>query len=195
MGACHSSNMARKRLLAKALADKPPGFHYASGPTSRRGGPVIVTVGTPIDEFLNPVRRVVQDCIDGMLPQLADGQLLVLRSTVFPGTTDWLASYIRRRAATLKMAYCPERIVQGYGLKELGKMPQIVSGTTPEAEREAAALFERIAPEVVMVSPIEAEFAKLFTNAYRYIEFAVDQRILSDRQVGWRSISAQSSWR
>ena len=51
-------------------------------------------------------------------------------------------------------------------------MPQIVSGTTPEAEREAAALFERIAPEVVVVSPIEAEFAKLFTNAYRYIEFA-----------------------
>jgi len=47
-----------------------------------------------------------------------------------------------------------------------------VSGTTPDAEREAAALFERIAPEVVVVSPMEAEFAKLFSNAYRYIEFA-----------------------
>ena len=51
-------------------------------------------------------------------------------------------------------------------------MPQIVSGTTPEAEQEAAKLFERIAPEVVVVSPLEAEFAKLFNNAYRYIEFA-----------------------
>ena len=51
-------------------------------------------------------------------------------------------------------------------------MPQIVSGTTPDAEREAAALFERIAPEIVVVTPIEAEFAKLFSNAYRYIEFA-----------------------
>ena len=70
------------------------------------------------------------------------------------------------------MAFCPERVVQGNGLKELRDMPQIVSGTTPDAEREAAALFERIAPEVVVVTPIEAEFAKLFSNAYRYIEFA-----------------------
>jgi UDP-N-acetyl-D-mannosaminuronic acid dehydrogenase len=133
---------------------------------------VIISVGTPIDEFLNPVRRVVQDCIDGILPRLAHGQLVVLRSTLFPGTTDWLASYLQAKGHTLKLAFCPERVVQGYGLKELGAMPQIVSGTTPEAEREAAALFERITAEVVVVSPIEAEFAKLFTNAYRYIEFA-----------------------
>jgi len=63
-------------------------------------------------------------------------------------------------------------VVQGFGLKELRSMPQIVSGCTPEAEREAARLFERITPEVVTVSPLEAEFAKLFCNAYRYIEFA-----------------------
>jgi UDP-N-acetyl-D-mannosaminuronic acid dehydrogenase len=115
---------------------------------------------------------VVQDCVDALLPSLADGQLVVLRSTVFPGTTDWLASYLRAKGRRLKVAFCPERVVQGNGLKELRDMPQIVSGTTPDAEREAAALFERIAPEVVVVSPIEAEFAKLFSNAYRYIEFA-----------------------
>jgi UDP-N-acetyl-D-mannosaminuronic acid dehydrogenase len=73
----------------------------------------------------------------------------------------------------LKVAFCPERIVQGYGVDELAGMPQIVSGTTPEAAEEAAALFRTIAPEIVMVDPIEAEFAKLFNNAYRYIEFAV----------------------
>ena len=137
------------------------------------GGPVIITVGTPIDEFLNPVREVVQDCIDAVLPSLADGQLVVLRSTVFPGTTDWLASYLRTKARKLKVAFCPERVVQGNGLKELREMPQIVSGTTPEAECEATKLFGRITPEVVTVSPIEAEFAKLFSNAYRYIEFAI----------------------
>jgi UDP-N-acetyl-D-mannosaminuronic acid dehydrogenase len=63
-------------------------------------------------------------------------------------------------------------VVQGFGLKELRAMPQIVSGCTPEAERGAIDLFERITPEVVVVSPLEAEFAKLFSNAYRYIEFA-----------------------
>ena len=97
----------------------------------------------------------------------------MLRSTVFPGTTDWLASYLHSRGRNLLVAFCPERIVQGAGLKELYELPQIISGTTPEAERAVAELFGRVNPEVVVLSPIEAEFAKLFTNSYRYIEFAV----------------------
>jgi UDP-N-acetyl-D-mannosaminuronic acid dehydrogenase len=137
-----------------------------------KGGPVIVTIGTPIDEFFNPIRKVVQNCIDALLPSIADGQLLVLRSTVFPGTTAWLASYLQMKGRDLMVAFCPERIVQGAGLKELRELPQIVSGFTPEAEHAAAKLFERISPKVLTLSPIEAEFAKLFTNAYRYIEFA-----------------------
>ena len=158
-------------VLGQALANRRLVFTNSSDRIST-GGPVIVTIGTPIDEFLNPVRKVVQDCIDALLPALTDGQLLVLRSTVFPGTTDWLAEYLRARGRELKVAFCPERIVQGRGLKELHEMPQIISGTSTDAEREAAKLFSRIAPEVVVVSPIEAEFAKLFSNAYRYIEFA-----------------------
>lgn len=158
-------------VLAKALADGR--LVFTDTPTRiSRGGPVIITIGTPIDEFFNPVRKVVQDCVDELLPALADGQLVVLRSTVFPGTTDWLAGYLREKGRKLKVAFCPERVVQGYGLKELREMPQLVSGTTPEAEQEAARLFEQIAPEVVTVAPLEAEFAKLFANAYRYIEFA-----------------------
>jgi UDP-N-acetyl-D-mannosaminuronic acid dehydrogenase len=160
-----------QEVLAKALAAKRLVFTESSDKIST-GGPVIITIGTPIDEFFNPVRKVVQDCIDAVLPALADGQLLVLRSTVFPGTTDWLASYLTAKGRKLKVAFCPERVVQGYGLKELRSVPQIVSGTTPEAEREATKLFECIAPEVVVLSPTEAEFAKLFSNAYRYIEFA-----------------------
>ena len=156
-----SKALTRKRLVFTSSADR-----------ISTAGPVVVTIGTPVDEFFNPVRQVVQDCVDAMLHRLSDGQLMVLRSTVFPGTTDWLASYLNANSRKLKVAFCPERVVQGNGLKELREMPQIVSGCTPEAEREAVALFERIAPEVVVVSPIEAEFAKLFSNAYRYIEFA-----------------------
>jgi UDP-N-acetyl-D-mannosaminuronic acid dehydrogenase len=158
-------------VLSKALTNKRLAFTHSSDRISTRG-PVIITIGTPIDEFLNPVRKVVQDCIDALLPSLADGQLVVLRSTVFPGTTEWLAGYLQGKGRKLKVAFCPERVVQGNGLRELRGMPQIVSGTTPEAEQEAAKLFERITPEVVVLSPIEAEFAKLFANAYRYIEFA-----------------------
>ena len=158
-------------VLSKALINRRLVFTHSSDRISPRG-PVIITIGTPIDEFLNPVRKVVQDCIDALLPSLADGQLVVLRSTVFPGTTEWLAAYLQAQGRKLKVAFCPERVVQGNGLRELREMPQIVSGTTPQAEREAAKLFERITPEVVVLSPIEAEFAKLFANAYRYIEFA-----------------------
>ena len=158
-------------LLIKALAENR--LVFTSKPSEIRGhGPVVVTIGTPVDEFLNPVQAAVQRCIDDLLPHISDDQLLVLRSTVYPGTTDWLHGYLKRLGRANKIAFCPERVVQGYGIKELREMPQIVSGTTPEAVEEATALFSRIAPEVVTVAPIEAELAKLFNNAYRYIEFA-----------------------
>jgi len=159
-------------LLHKALAEGRLFFTSSPGEISTKG-PVIVTIGTPVDEFLNPVRRVIQDCIDPLLPHMRDGQLLILRSTLFPGTTDWIDGHIKRQGRDLKVAFCPERIVQGYGIEELRRMPQIVSGLSPEAEQEARALFDLIAPEIVALQPMEAEFAKLFNNAYRYMEFAI----------------------
>jgi UDP-N-acetyl-D-mannosaminuronic acid dehydrogenase len=161
-----------EELLATALARKQLVFTSQAADIAPRT-PVIITIGTPIDEFLNPVRKVVQDCIDALLPHLTDGQLLVLRSTVFPGTTDWLDGYLKRRGRELLVAFCPERVVQGKGVAELKETPQIISGTTPAAAQAAAALFSPIACELVMATPREAEFAKLFNNAYRYIEFAI----------------------
>src|SRR4051812_8548601 len=159
-------------LLTRALADNRLFFTSQPSEISTRG-PVIITIGTPVDEFLNPVRAVIQDCIDGLLPHLHDGQLLVLRSTLYPGTTEWIDAHIKRQGRNLKIAFCPERIVQGQGIEELARMPQLISGTSAEAEREAAVLFGQIAPELTLLKPIEAEFAKLFTNAYRYIGFAI----------------------
>ena len=159
-------------LLNKALAENRLFFTRAPHEISSRG-PVIVTIGTPVDEFLNPIRRVVQDCVDPLLPHMRDGQLLILRSTLFPGTTDWIDAHIKRQGRDLKIAFCPERIVQGYGIDELRKMPQIVSGLSKEAEAEASAFFGIIAPEIVPLEPMEAEFAKLYCNAFRYIEFAI----------------------
>jgi len=159
-------------LLTKALADQRLFFTSQPSEISSKG-PVIITIGTPVDEFLNPVRDVIQRCIDTLLPHLHDGQLLVLRSTLYPGTTEWIDNHLKRQGRNLKVAFCPERIAQGHGIEELSRMPQLISGTSPEAEKEVAALFGRIAPELTLLKPIEAEFAKLFNNAYRYIEFAV----------------------
>ena len=133
---------------------------------------VILTIGTPIDEFHNPMLRVVLDCVDSLLPHLSDGQTLILRSTVFPGVTERVDRHLHKQAKKILVAFCPERVVQGHSIVELQTLPQIVSGTTREAEEVAVRLFSRIAPSIVRMVPKEAEFAKLISNAYRYIQFA-----------------------
>jgi UDP-N-acetyl-D-mannosaminuronic acid dehydrogenase len=133
----------------------------------------IITIGTPVDEFLNPDFTCFRRWIESNLAYLTDDHILVLRSTVYPGTTDWLHSFLRSRGKRVGVAFCPERIVQGYALRELRQLPQIISATTPDALEAARHLFSAIAPCVVEMSPLEAEFAKLFANAYRYVQFAV----------------------
>lgn len=137
---------------------------------------VVITIGTPVDEFLTPSLRVMTRCFDDLLPFLSPEQLIVIRSTVYPGVTESMAKYAQSKGKNLKLAFCPERIVEGHAIEELQSLPQIVSGTTAEAEEDAAKLFSLIAPEVVRLAPIEAELVKVFSNAYRYIEFAVSNQ-------------------
>lgn len=133
---------------------------------------VIVTIGTPVDEFLNPSLKLISDCFDTLAPHLRSDQHIVLRSTVYPSVTEYVAKTLKEKGLNCEISFCPERIVQGYAIQELKSLPQIVSGVTKEAEDTAADLFKAIAPEVVRLSPKEAEFAKLFCNSFRYIQFA-----------------------
>jgi UDP-N-acetyl-D-mannosaminuronic acid dehydrogenase len=137
-------------------------------------GAVIVTIGTPVDEYLDPSVGEFDRSMSGLLEQIRPGQLLVLRSTVFPGMTDRLARQLERLGRTdVDLAYCPERIVQGQSLRELEQLPQLVAGATPRAAERAAALFRLVCPKVLFLRPVEAELAKLFCNAWRYINFAI----------------------
>lgn len=158
-------------LLRESLRAGMLGF--SSDPSSVRGvDTVIVTIGTPIDEFHNPSLSLLTGCIDALLPYLSDEQLVVLRSTVAPGVTEYLARYLAGQGATPLIAFCPERVVQGKGVEEIQTLPQLVSGTSPQAVERASALFRKIAPQVVEMTAKEAEYAKLISNAYRYIQFA-----------------------
>jgi UDP-N-acetyl-D-mannosaminuronic acid dehydrogenase len=158
-------------LLNKALRDGM--LSFTSRPADiALASYVILTIGTPIDEFHNPMLRVIRDCVDDLLPHMRDGQTLILRSTVFPGVTDYLQQYLDSRGKKIMVAFCPERVVQGQAIRELQDLPQIVAGTTSEAEESAERLFSTFAPKIVRMLPKEAEFAKLFCNAYRYIQFA-----------------------
>lgn len=158
-------------LLKKALESDL--LHFSSNPEDiTKAKAVVITIGTPIDEFMNPIHKSITNCLEDLIPHFSDETLLILRSTVFPGTTDWLDGYLQKKGKKVKVAFCPERIVQGYAIKELQTLPQIVSGTTDEAQKLASELFSLISPKLVHLSPMEAEFAKLFSNAYRYIQFA-----------------------
>ena len=133
---------------------------------------IILTIGTPIDEYHNPRLDIIDRAIDVLIPHLRNDHTLILCSTVFPGVTEHLARYLSARGLSTKVAFCPERVVQGKAITELQTLPQIVSGTTPAAEQVAADLFAKVAPKIVHLKPKEAEFAKLISNAWRYIEFA-----------------------
>lgn len=152
---------------------------------------VVVTIGTPIDEFHNPQIEIIRNCIDGLVPHLENDQTLILCSTVPPGTTAFVHRHLQAKGLETRVAFCPERVVQGKAVVEMRLVPQIVSGATPAAEEAAATLFGRFAPSVVRMRPQEAEFAKLITNAYRYIQFAAANQfymMMERNAVDWRTV-------
>jgi UDP-N-acetyl-D-mannosaminuronic acid dehydrogenase len=134
---------------------------------------VVLVVGTPLDPFLNPYFRSVLSVVDSYLPYFRDGQICILRSTVFPGMTEKLQSYFGQRAKNVRVAFCPERVVEGKALEETQTLPQIISALDEKTADATTRLFEKIASRVIRAkAPLEAELAKLYSNAWRYITFA-----------------------
>jgi UDP-N-acetyl-D-mannosaminuronic acid dehydrogenase len=139
----------------------------------RKQDVVVFVTGTPVDEHLNPKIHDVMKVLNAYLPLLNRRQLIVLRSTIFPGVTRIVEETLKARLGAANLAFCPERIVQGKGIEEIFNLPQLVSGVNKKAENAAAALFAAIAPKIIRIKPEEAELAKLMTNAWRYLEFAI----------------------
>ena len=133
---------------------------------------IIVVIGTPVDEHLNPDPGAIPRALEPCAAYLRDGQLVVLRSTVFPGVTNLVENMLVERGLAIDVAFCPERIAEGRAMTELYDLPQIVAGRDERVRRRAAALFGRLTDRIVELLPEEAELAKLFTNAWRYIKFA-----------------------
>ena len=131
---------------------------------------VIITIGTPVDEYLNPNVRVFLEFFRNLKKYLRKNQTIIIRSTIYPRTCQQI---MKSFGKGMHLAYCPERIAQGYAIQELSELPQLVSGVTAKARSSAAELFRLIAPKVIMVSIEEAELAKLFSNAWRYLQFSV----------------------
>ena len=132
---------------------------------------IIIAIGTPVDEYLNPKTREFLLNISKLKKYLNPSQIIIIRSSVFPKICKQILNVLG--SDKWHLAYCPERIVQGYAVKELVKLPQIVAGYSDLAVKEASELFKNIASKIINTSMGEAELVKLFSNSWRYIQFAI----------------------
>ena len=133
---------------------------------------IFFVVGTPVDEYLNPDPNLVVNTVAACMPYMNSNQLVILRSTVFPGVTKSVKKILSDSNLFPDIAFCPERILEGHAIEEIKKLPQIVGATNTVEAQRASVIFRKIGVETICVSLEEAELAKLFTNAWRYIKFA-----------------------
>ena len=138
---------------------------------------LVMVIGTPVDEHMNPDPRAVPRALEGVRGSLVDGQLLVLRSTVYPGVTARIERLLAEAGLDVDVAFCPERIAEGKAMTELYELPQIVAGRTERATERATKFFRNLTEQVVVLTPEEAELAKLFTNTWRYAKFAIANQL------------------
>jgi len=162
-----------EQLLAKVLEQGT--LELSADPAMlQRTQTIILVIGTPIDEFMNPSVRIFDRVLDELTPHMQAHSLVILRSTVFPGTTDGVERRLRSAGIDAEVAFCPERIAEGHALEELRTLPQLVGANSDEAFERASAVFKRMGvASVIRTTPIEAELAKLFTNTWRYMKFAI----------------------
>lgn len=139
---------------------------------------IILTLGTPIDENMNPVYDQIDTALSNVRPYLQKGQTMILRSTVAPKTTEYVRSVLEdihgiAVGKNFYLAFCPERIAEGYALEEMKTLPQIVGGIDSASTKKAVEFFKKIGIRTLATDAVSAELAKLFTNMYRYISFAI----------------------
>ncbi len=137
---------------------------------------IVVVIGTPVDEHLNPKFTIFKRFFDELLDYIKDEHHVILRSTVYPGTTEKIKKYLESKNKKTRVSFCPERISQGQAMDELHQLPQIVASFDSASAEEAGALFSVLTQDLLFLSPIEAELAKLFTNVYRYILFSISNQ-------------------
>jgi UDP-N-acetyl-D-mannosaminuronic acid dehydrogenase len=134
---------------------------------------LVLVIGTPVDEHLTPSFTAMNRAIEECSAHLRNGQILILRSTIFPGISEHIQKDLTERGLDITVSFCPERVAQGHSLREIRHLPQIVSAFRPQTLEAVQGLFGRFVHEFIEMAPMEAELCKLMTNATRYIQFAI----------------------
>jgi UDP-N-acetyl-D-mannosaminuronic acid dehydrogenase len=144
---------------------------------------IVLTLGTPnlwhIEIDISDLRSV----LDSLLPVLRQGHSLVLRSTVAPGTTEFVAGYLEQQRGfelgkDVFVAHAPERIAENHFLEEISTLPHIIGGIDDESGEQVTRLFEVFGSQIVKTTPVQAELAKIWTNIFRYTNFALPNLLM-----------------
>jgi UDP-N-acetyl-D-mannosaminuronic acid dehydrogenase len=146
---------------------------------------IVITLGTPSLAHLEIDISAIRDTLDALLGGLRSGHTLILRSTVAPGTTDFVAGYLHKRHGVeigrdVFVAHAPERIVEGRFYEEIHSLPCIIGGVDPESGTRAAELFGVLDGPIVQTTAVQAELAKVWTNILRYATFALPNLLMMD---------------
>ncbi len=146
---------------------------------------IVLTLGTPAYEHVEIDVSQIRGVLDDLLPVLRPGHSLILRSTVAPGTTEWVAGYVEQRRGLragedIFVAHVPERIAANHFLEEIATLPCIVGGVGAGSGERAAELFEVFGTEIEQTTPVQAELAKIWTNILRYAEFALPNLLMME---------------
>lgn len=146
---------------------------------------IVITLGTPSFSHIESDLGQIRAAVDDLLPLLHRGHALILRSTIAPGTTDFIAGYLEKRRGfkvgeDVFVAHAPERIAAGKFLDEITTLPCIVGGVGDASTERAAAVFELFGAPIVRTTPVQAELAKIWTNILRYATFALPNLLMMD---------------
>src|SRR5215207_9218812 len=146
---------------------------------------IVLTLGTPALSHIEIDMGDIRTVLDDLLPLLREGQTLILRSTVAPGTTEFVAGYLEKHRGfevgrDFFVAHVPERIAADRFMEEIGTLPCIVGGVDRVSGERAAGLFAMLGAPIVQTTPVQAELAKIWTNILRYTTFALPNLLMMD---------------
>jgi UDP-N-acetyl-D-mannosaminuronic acid dehydrogenase len=146
---------------------------------------IVITLGTPSFSHIEIDMRDIRSALDDLLGVLEPGQSLILRSTVAPGTTEFVAGYLSKHRGfrigeDLFVAHAPERIAAGRFLEEIDTLPCIIGGVGARSGEVVGELFKVFEAPIVQTTPVNAELAKIWTNILRYTHFALPNLLMMD---------------
>jgi UDP-N-acetyl-D-mannosaminuronic acid dehydrogenase len=146
---------------------------------------VVITLGTPSFSHIEIDLSQIRSVLDDLLPHLGEGHSLTLRSTIAPGTTEFVAGYLEKHRGfaigeDVFVAHAPERIAAGKFLDEIGTLPCIVGGVGERSGEVVGELFSVFGAKIVQTTPVQAELAKIWTNILRYTMFALPNLLMMD---------------